>query len=129
MTQDNVVTICRRYDFEAAHHLPLVPEGHKCRRMHGHSFVVEVELTGSVQEHGGEAGMVCDFDPIDACWRKLWNQIDHTCLNDSWTSNPTVENCVRLVHEHFSKYLVLYEIRVVYREGPRSVAIYPPRSP
>jgi 6-pyruvoyltetrahydropterin/6-carboxytetrahydropterin synthase len=125
---DDPVTICRTYDFEAAHYLPEVPEGHKCRRMHGHSFVVEVEITGPVQSGNGEAGMVMDFDPIDACWRKLWNQIDHTCLNESWTQNPTVENCVRLVHAHFVAHLPagpFYGIRIVYREGQRSKAVYP----
>lgn len=126
---DRVVTICRRYDFEAAHYLPKVAEGHKCRRMHGHSFVVEVEITGIAQSSGYDEGMVCDFDPIDACWKKLWNQIDHTCLNESWTENPTVENCSRLVHAHFAANLpssTLYDIRVVYREGPRSTCVYPP---
>lgn len=126
----NVVTICRRYDFEAAHYLPEVPEGHKCRSMHGHSFVVEVEITGHVAIAGHESGMVMDFDPIDACWRKLGNQIDHTCLNESWTKNPTVENCVRLVHAHFVANLMSSlsrpSIRVTYCEGPRSRAVYPP---
>lgn len=122
------VTIVRRYDFEAAHFLPHVQKGHKCLNMHGHSYVVEVEVTGVVQEAGGEAGMVCDFDPIDACWRRLWKRIDHTCLNESWTPNPTVEVCAQLVHKHFREGLnAPYEaIRITYREGPRSTCIYPP---
>jgi 6-pyruvoyltetrahydropterin/6-carboxytetrahydropterin synthase len=125
------VTISRRYDFEAAHFLPHVPKGHKCLNMHGHSYVVEVEITGPVQLAGNEAGMVCDFDPIDACWRRLWKQIDHTCLNESWTQNPTIEVCAKLVHDHFVAHLnaPFSSIRVVYREGPRSTCIYPTIDP
>jgi 6-pyruvoyltetrahydropterin/6-carboxytetrahydropterin synthase len=126
-TDTHRVMISRRYDFEAAHFLPNVPKGHKCLNMHGHSYVVEVEITGPVQLNGNEAGMVCDFDPIDRCWRLLWNKIDHTCLNESWTPNPTVEICAKLVHDHFAANLnaPFDSIRVVYREGPRSVCVYP----
>lgn len=128
---NDVVTISRRYDFEAAHFLPNVPSGHKCRRMHGHSFVVEVYLTGDVQNGGGEDGMVCDFDPIDACWKRLWTRIDHTVLNETLCPNPTVENCVRLVHEHFRTGLNVpfAHLRIVYREGPRSSCTFPPVTP
>lgn len=124
------VTISRRYDFEAAHFLPFVPKDHKCLNMHGHSYVVEVEITGLVQEDGDEAGMVCDFDPIDVCWRRLWKKIDHTCLNESWTDNPTVENCAQLVHAHFVAHLsARFEaLRIIYREGPRSSCVYPPHA-
>ena len=37
-----VVRLHKSFTFEAAHWLPTFPEGHKCRRMHGHSFQVEV---------------------------------------------------------------------------------------
>lgn len=127
----NEVTISRRYDFEAAHFLPNVPSGHKCRRMHGHSFVVEVEITGPIQAGSGEDGMVMDFDPIDSCWKTLWNRIDHTVLNETLCDNPTVENAVHIVHAHFCTGLSLQEssVRVVYMEGPRSKCTYPPVKP
>jgi 6-pyruvoyltetrahydropterin/6-carboxytetrahydropterin synthase len=57
--------IWREFGFEAAHRLPNVPEGHKCARLHGHSFRVSVHVEGRV---GDDSGWVCDFAEIaDAC--------------------------------------------------------------
>jgi len=83
-----IATIRRSYDFEAAHQLPHVCAGHKCGRMHGHSYRVTVRARGVVQTTGDEAGMVVDFARIDAVLRPL----DHTTLNDHpGLQNPTSE--------------------------------------
>jgi 6-pyruvoyltetrahydropterin/6-carboxytetrahydropterin synthase len=76
--------------FEAAHFLPGVPEGHKCRRLHGHSFRVRVAVSGTPHP---ETGWVEDFGAIKHKLEPIRNQIDHYCLNDiEGLENPTSEN-------------------------------------
>jgi len=83
-----IATIQRTVVFEAAHQLPHVCAGHKCGRMHGHSYRVTVRARGVVQTTGDEAGMVVDFARIDAVLRPL----DHATLNDHpGLQNPTSE--------------------------------------
>jgi 6-pyruvoyltetrahydropterin/6-carboxytetrahydropterin synthase len=83
-----IATIQRTVIFEAAHRLPHVCDGHKCGRVHGHSYRVTVRVRGEVQTSGGESGMVCDFARIDAVLKPL----DHTMLNDHpGLANPTSE--------------------------------------
>lgn len=124
----NTVTISREYDFEAAHFLPNVPEGHKCRRMHGHSYRVTVYVTGPVQESGPEAGMVVDFGPLDDAWKALHAKWDHRPLNEI-DDNPTVERMCPRVWEHFASLPRVKElglsVRVHFAEGPRSGCWFP----
>lgn len=135
MVDDGVppnVTICRRYDFEAAHFLPNVPDGHKCKRMHGHSYALEVFITGPVQREGPEAGMILDFSTLDGGWRELHALIDHRPLNEV-NPNPTVENMAPQFWLFWQTYLrgvgaleSPLAVRVILHEGPRSVCAYPP---
>lgn len=77
------------YTFEAAHHLPHVPEGHKCRRVHGHNYKVEVMLSSPTLD---ERGFVLDFAELDAAMQPLIAKLDHTLLNDTLgLENPTAE--------------------------------------
>lgn len=81
-------TISKMFDFDAAHFLPLVPEGHKCRRLHGHTYRVEVGCVGPVND----VGMICDYADIAAAWRPVEDALDHRCLNDiAGLENPTTE--------------------------------------
>ena len=78
----------RRYSFAAAHRLPNVPPGHKCGRMHGHSF--EVILHATI--HLGARDIGLDYDHIDECWAPIHAALDHACLNDiPGLENPTSE--------------------------------------
>lgn len=78
--------VWRRYRFESAHFLPNVPPGHKCGRMHGHSFSVELRAATSP---GEEAATVL---ALDAAWAPLFSAFDHACLNDlPGLENPTSE--------------------------------------
>jgi 6-pyruvoyltetrahydropterin/6-carboxytetrahydropterin synthase len=80
--------IGRTYRFEAAHHLPLLPDGHKCKRMHGHSYRVDVVVRGSLDARG----FVADFAEIDAEILPLVARVDHRVLNDiEGLENPTAE--------------------------------------
>jgi 6-pyruvoyltetrahydropterin/6-carboxytetrahydropterin synthase len=81
--------ISRSFRFEAAHLLPHVPAGHKCRRLHGHSFGVTVYVTGALTE---PEGWVCDFAEISEAWVPLHDALDHRYLNEiAGLENPTSE--------------------------------------
>jgi queuosine biosynthesis protein QueD len=84
------VELSRDYRFEAAHRLPRVPADHKCARMHGHSFRVEVTVAGEVDE---QAGWLVDFAEITAVVEPLlMKELDHRTLNDvPGLDNPTSE--------------------------------------
>ena len=71
--------IYKEFTFEAAHRLPNVPDGHKCARLHGHSFQVRVVVEGPV---GDTSGWVMDFAEISEAFQPLWKQLDHRYLND-----------------------------------------------
>lgn len=87
--------IFKEFVFEAAHHLPNVPAGHKCARLHGHSFRVSIHVTGSVDE---SAGWVMDFGDIKDHFQPLYEQLDHHYLNEvEGLSNPTSENIARWI--------------------------------
>ena len=80
------IELSREYQFEAAHRLPMVPPEHKCHRMHGHSFRVEVHVSGSVDPH---MGWLIDFDEITTKVEPILQaELDHRVLNDV----PGLEN-------------------------------------
>lgn len=87
--------IFKEYSFEAAHHLPNVPEGHKCKRLHGHSFQVAVHVSGPV---GDETGWVMDFAEIGVAVKPVIALLDHYYLNEiQGLENPTSENIARWI--------------------------------
>ena len=84
------MNIFKIFTLEAAHRLPNVPDGHKCARLHGHSFRVELHLDGPVDPH---TGWVMDFSEVKAIFKPLYEQLDHHYLNDiPGLENPTSEN-------------------------------------
>jgi 6-pyruvoyltetrahydropterin/6-carboxytetrahydropterin synthase len=87
--------VFRVFQVEAAHWLPHVPEGHKCARLHGHSFRIEVHVSG---ELGADSGWVMDFADLKAAFQPLFEQLDHRCLNEvDGLDNPTSEHLARWV--------------------------------
>ena len=83
----------RTFQFEAAQTLPKAPPGHKCRRMHGHSFKVEISVEGEVDP---TAGWLYDHAEITAAMKPLMEQLDHSYLNEiPGLENPTIENMAR----------------------------------
>lgn len=87
------VELCREYRFEAAHRLPMVPPGHRCARLHGHSYKVEISICGPVSE---ETGWLIDFYDLDRAVAPIVDALDHQTLNEiAGLENPT---CERLCH-------------------------------
>lgn len=84
------VELRKEYRFEAAHFLPRVPPGHKCARMHGHSYRIELQVTGPVNP---ETGWLIDFAVIDDAWQEVFLALDHRTLNEvAGLENSTCEN-------------------------------------
>ena len=103
----------RVFQVEAAHWLPNVPEGHKCRRMHGHSFRIEVHVSAPVDP---ALGWVLDFSDLKRAFEPLFERIDHRCLNEvAGLENPTSERLAEWVWQHLKPALPLLS-RVVVQE-------------
>ncbi len=89
------VRLARDFAFEAAHRLPNAPAGHKCRRLHGHSFRVELICAGLI---GADTGWLLDFAEIKRAFEPLLERLDHRYLNEiEGLENPTAENLARWI--------------------------------
>jgi len=113
--------IFKIFTIEAAHLLPSVPDGHKCRRLHGHSFRIEVRVRGAVDP---QAGWVQDFADVGQAFKPLFDQLDHHYLNDiEGLDNPTSENLARWIWERLKPRLPLLA-EVIVRETCTAGCIY-----
>lgn len=74
-----IATIAKRFTFDAAHQLLGLPLEHKCRRMHGHTYTVELVFTGPVDVN---TGFVVDYQAIADAWQPLHDILDHQYLNN-----------------------------------------------
>lgn len=107
------VSLWKEFRFEAAHRLPNLPVGHKCGRLHGHSFCVEVHVEGPVDSR---TGMLVDYAEIKAAFGELDEQLDHRYLNQlPGLENPTSENIVCWIWQHLKPRLPQLR-RLVLRE-------------
>lgn len=87
--------IYKELGFEAAHRLPKLPSGHKCSRLHGHSYRIRVYVKGPV---GQDSGWVLDFADIKEACRPVIERLDHYYLNEiEGLENPTAENLARWI--------------------------------
>lgn len=113
--------IYKTFTLEAAHRLPNVPQGHKCARLHGHSFGVEIHVRGPLQE---KTGWVLDFADIKEAFQPLFELLDHNYLNDiEGLENPTSENLAKWLWQHLRPTLPLLS-KVIVRETCTSGCIY-----
>ena len=100
--------VTKEFKFEAAHSLPHLPEGHKCRRLHGHSYRFEVCVKGPVDERG----FVIDYADIDRAVRPIVDSLDHRNLDEIFEFKTTAENIARWLLET----IPLDVYRIVFRE-------------
>ena len=113
--------ISKTFRIEAAHKLPQVPAGHKCARLHGHSFHIEVHVRGPLDP---ELGWVMDFADIKTAFAPLFEQLDHNYLNDiPGLDNPTSENLACWVWTQLKPRLPLLA-RIVVHETCTSTCTY-----
>ena len=95
------VELKKEYRFEAAHFLPRVPRGHKCARMHGHSYRIELAVRGPVDP---ATGWLIDFAVIDEAWVDLFHRFDHRTLNEvPGLENSTCENLAAYIWQDLKK--------------------------
>lgn len=112
--------IFREFAFEAAHWLPSVPEGHKCARLHGHSYQVTVRVRGQVDP---VTGWVMDFAELAHAFAPVDAELNHHCLNDvPGLVNPTSEHLARWIWDRLAGTLPLAAVEV--RETRSSGCIY-----
>jgi 6-pyruvoyltetrahydropterin/6-carboxytetrahydropterin synthase len=89
--------LSKTFNLEAAHRLPNVPEGHKCARLHGHSFEVTLHVRGPVDP---TLGWIIDFAEITKAFAPMHELLDHRYLNEvPGLENPTSENLAKFVLE------------------------------
>lgn len=113
--------IFKDFSFEAAHRLPNVPEGHKCARLHGHSFQVRIVVSGPV---GETSGWVMDFGDIKTAFRPIRDQLDHYYLNEiEGLENPTSEHIARWIWQRLKPELPELS-RIEIRETCTSGCLY-----
>jgi 6-pyruvoyltetrahydropterin/6-carboxytetrahydropterin synthase len=104
--------IFRVFTIEAAHRLPQVPPGHKCSRLHGHSFRIELRVEGPVD---ATTGWVMDFADVRAAFQPTYDRLDHHYLNDiPGLENPTSENLARWIWQQMKPLLPLLATVVVH---------------
>jgi len=109
------------FQIEAAHRLPNLPATHKCSRLHGHSFRIEVHIEGAVDD---KLGWVMDFADLKTAFEPLFQQLDHNYLNDiAGLENPTSENLARWIWQRLQPGLPLLS-KVVVAETCTSACIY-----
>ncbi len=115
------MTIFKEISFEAAHFLPNVPEGHKCRRLHGHSYIIQIYITGNVDPN---VGWVMDFGDLKEVAEPIISQLDHHCLNEiPGLENPTCELLARWIWSRLRPGLPMLD-KLVVKETPTSGCIY-----
>jgi len=111
----------KTFQFEAAHLLPHLPKAHKCRRLHGHSFVVEIVIEG---ECDPKLGWLMDYADISAAFKPILDRLDHYYLNEiSGLENPTSENLAAWIWKRLHPKLPLLK-KIVVAETCMSRCVY-----
>ena len=114
--------IYKDFHFESAHRLPNVPEGHKCGRLHGHSFQLRIVVSGDAP---GPSGWVMDFSDIKQVAKPISDQLDHYYLNDiPGLENPTSERLCEWIWEKLQPQLPQLD-SIEIKETCTSGCIYP----
>ena len=115
------MSIYKEFKFDAAHRLPRVNAKHKCGNLHGHTFVLEVHLTGTVDP---TYGWILDFNELGFAVNPIIKRLDHTLLNEiEGLENPTSENLAVWFWKQLKPKLPQLS-KIVIKESPTSGCIY-----
>jgi 6-pyruvoyltetrahydropterin/6-carboxytetrahydropterin synthase len=115
------IELRKTFQFEAAHLLPRLPRTHKCRRLHGHSFKVEIAVFGDCDPR---LGWLVDYADLSAAFKPIWQKLDHYYLNDiPGLENPTSENLAVWIWRRLQRRLPLLT-EVVVAETCQSRCVY-----
>lgn len=108
-----IMKLYKSFGFESAHFLPNVPKGHKCGRIHGHSFKCEIEVTGPVDP---VTGWVMDFADIKKAFRPVEEALDHRYLNEDVPGlvNPTSEVICKWIWDELKPSLPLLSAVILH---------------
>ena len=113
--------IFKEFTFDAAHQLPHVPDGHKCKQIHGHTYHLTLFFEGEPNPH---LGWIIDFADIKKTMRPILEQLDHKNLNEvPGLENPTCELITRWLWQQVKPLLPSLS-KIILRETPTSGAIY-----
>ncbi|MFG2309250.1 6-pyruvoyl tetrahydropterin synthase family protein [Streptomyces sp. NPDC048566] len=120
-----MLTISKEFHFSASHQLAHLPTDHPCSRMHGHNYIVVIELSAA-SDALTEAGFVRDYRDLAELKDWIDTNLDHRHLNDTVPGrNPSAEHIAMWVHETWSRQLPeLTAVRV--SETPKTWAEYRP---
>jgi len=122
VSDETTTEIFTEFGFESAHFLPHVPDGHKCARLHGHSFRVQVQVGGEVDP---TLGWVMDFADVRAACEPVREALDHRLLNDiDGLDNPTSELLAAWIWERLTPSLDGHLRAVTVRETCTSGCVY-----
>lgn len=113
--------IYKEFSFDSAHFLPRVPDGHKCKNMHGHTYRLRVFIEGAPDP---ELGWVMDFKELKDVVSIVIDQLDHKLINDiKGLENPTAENITIWIWDQIKPLLPLLS-RIELYETPTTGVIY-----
>ncbi|QCI16080.1 6-carboxytetrahydropterin synthase QueD [Buchnera aphidicola] len=113
--------IFKDFYFEAAHYLPYVPKKHKCRRLHGHSFLVRLEIEDKIDQKNG---WIIDYADLKLIFKPIYDQLDHHFLNAiPGLENPTSENIARWIWEKLKPRLTILSA-IMIKETCTSGCVY-----
>lgn len=113
--------IFKIFMIEAAHRLPNLPDNHKCRRLHGHSFRVEIHVAGPLTD---KEGWIMDFADVTRAFNPIYDQLDHHYLNEvPGLENPTSENLARWIWQRLKPALPALS-KVVVQETCTAGCVY-----
>ena len=113
--------IYKEFAFDSAHFLPNVPEGHKCKNMHGHTYRLRVCIQG---EPDPQLGWLMDFKELKDIVGQTIDQLDHKLINDiPGLQNPTAENITIWIWQQIQPKLPMLSKIDLY-ETPTTGVIY-----
>jgi len=115
-------TISKEFSFSASHKLENLPVDHPCVNLHGHNYIVIIELESISLD---EKGFVIDYRNLNLFKQFIGSNLDHKHLNDVVDFNPTAENLAKFLFNTFTKTYPKM-IAVTVKETPKTTARYEP---